>query len=149
RVSASGAATSLGTIPGVARVSMAHNQVAGGNQLLVVNGASGYAFDTSNNTFKQVTDPEYPGARVADYINGYLAQLSPNRKQWFHSDLNTALDYDGLDFYEAEALPDDIVPLMRVYSATCVVGKQTIQPIVNNGASPRTVAPAAGTDIEQ
>lgn len=149
RVSASGAATSLGTIPGVARVSMAHNQVAGGNQLLVVNGASGYVFDTSNNTFKQVTDPEYPGARVADYINGYLAQLSPNRKQWFHSDLNTALDYDGLDFYEAEALPDDIVSLMRVYSEMWVFGKQTIQPFVNTGAATGTFAPAAGTVIEE
>lgn len=149
RVSSVGVGTELGTIPGSGRVSMSHNQVAGGNQLLVVNGGSGFVWDTSNSTFQQVTDPDYPGARVADYIDGYLAQLSPQRKQWFHSDLNTALSYLGLDFYEAEALPDDIVSLMRVHSELWVFGQQTVQPFVNTGTAEGTFAPAAGTVIEQ
>lgn len=149
RVSVNGAGTELGVIPGQSRVSMSHNQVAGGNQLIIVNGGSGYVFDTSNNTFQQIGDSDYPGARVVDYIDGYLAQLRPDRKQWFHSDLNTALSYLGLDFYEAEALPDDIVSLMRVHSELWVFGQQTVQPFVNTGAAEGTFAPAAGTVIEQ
>lgn len=149
RVSAAGVGTLLGTIPGSGRVSMSHNQVAGGNQLLVVNGGSGFVWDTSTSTFQQVIDPDYPGAVVADYIDGYLAQLQPNRKKWFHSDLNTATSYLGLDFYEAEALPDDIVSLLRVHAEIWIFGKQTIQPFVNTGAAEGTFAPAAGTVIEQ
>jgi len=148
RVSASGSSTELGTIPGTGRVSMSHNQVAGGNQLIVVNGGSGYVYDTSTNTFSKITDSDYPGARVVDYIDGYLAQLEPSRKKWFHSDLSDAKSYEGLDFYEAEALPDDIVSLLRVHSELWVFGRETIQPFVNTGAAQGTFAPAAGTTIE-
>lgn len=148
RVSDAGVATSLGVIPGEQRVSMTHNQVAGGNQLLIVQG-SGYVWDTSTNTFARITDSDYPGATVADYIDGYLAQLRPDRKQWFHSDLNTATSYLGLDFYEAEALPDDIVSIMRVHSELWIFGQRTIQPFVNVGAAEGTFQPAAGTVIEQ
>jgi hypothetical protein len=149
QVDISGTGTLLGTIPGSGRVSMTHNQVAGGNQLLIVNGGSGFVWDTSNSTFTQVSDPDYPGARVADYIDGYLAQLQTDRKKWFHSDLNTALSYLGLDFYEAEALPDDIVSLMRVHSELWIFGQNSIQPFVNTGVSEGTFAPGAGTNIEQ
>jgi hypothetical protein len=149
RVANDGTPTELGTVSGSQRVSMSHNQVAGGNQLIIVNGGSGYVYDTSNSTFSQISDPDYPGARVVDYIDGYLAQLAPDRKKWFHSDLNTALSYLGLDFYEAEALPDDIVSLMRVHSELWVFGRDTIQPFVNTGLAEGTFAPAAGTVIEQ
>jgi hypothetical protein len=147
RVSTTGTGTLLGTIPGSSRVSMSHNQIAGGNELLIVNGGSGFVFDTANNDFSQVIDPDYPGARVVDYIDGYLAQLQPDRKKWFHSDLNTAKSYLGLDFYEAEALPDDIVSLLRVHSDLWVFGQSTIQPFVNVGTAEGTFAPAAGTTI--
>lgn len=149
RVASNGAGTALGIIPGQQRVSMSHNQVSDGNQLIIVNGGSGFVWDTSDNTFTQISDDDYPGARVVDYIDGYLAQLRPDRKQWFHSDLNTALSYLGLDFYEAEALPDDIVSLKRVHSELWVFGQDTIQPFVNTGATEGTFAPAAGTVIEE
>lgn len=149
RVGLNGTGTLLGTIPGTQRVSMSHNQIAGGNELLIVNGGSGFVWNTATSTFQQVSDPDYPGARIADYIDGYLAQLQPNRKKWFHSDLNTALQYLGLDFYEAEALPDDIVSLMRVHSELWIFGQATVQPFVNVGAEEGTFAPAAGTSIDQ
>lgn len=148
RVAVNGTATLLGTIPGNQRVSMSHNQVAGGNELLIVNGGAGFVWNTANSTFTPITDPDYPGARVADYIDGYLAQLQPDRKKWFHSDLNSATSYLGLDFYEAEALPDDIVSLMRVGPELWVFGRRTVQPFVNVGAAEGTFAPAAGTVIE-
>lgn len=147
RVAQDGTPTEIGTISGNQRVSMSHNQVAGGNQLIIVNGGSGYVYDTSNGSFQKITDPDYPGARVVDYIDGYLAQLSPQRRQWFHSDLNTALSYLGLDFYEAEALPDEIVSLMRVHSELWVFGRDTIQPFVNTGEADGTFVPGAGTII--
>lgn len=149
RVSTAGTGTLLGTIPGSARVSMSHNQVAGGNQLLIVNGGSGYVWNTFNNTFEQIVDPDYPGAVIADYIDGYLAQLQPDRKKWFHSDLNSATSYLGLDFYEAEALPDNIVSVARVHSEMWIFGQLTIQPFVNVGTAEGTFAPAAGTVLEQ
>lgn len=149
RVSVAGVSTVLGSIPGSQRVSMSHNQVSGGNELIVANGGSGYFWNTSDETFGQITDTDYPGARVVDFIDGYLAQLKPDRKSWFHSDLNTAQSYLGLDFYQAESLPDNIISLMRAHSELWIFGQQTIQPFVNTGAAEGTFAPAAGTTIER
>lgn len=149
RVAINGIGTFLGTIPGSNRVSMSHNQVAGGNELIIVNGGSGFVWNTASSTFQQISDPDYPGARIVDYIDGYLAQLEPARKRWFHSDLNTATEYEGLDFYEAEALPDNIVSLLRVHSEMWIFGQDTIQPFVNTGAAEGTFAPAANTTIDR
>ncbi len=41
-----GVAIDRGTIPGVGRVSISHNQITGGNEVLIVNGSSGYVYNT-------------------------------------------------------------------------------------------------------
>src|SRR5690606_2113125 len=46
RVAPDGNATELGTSPGTRRVSMTHNQVAGGNQLVIATGDNSYVWDT-------------------------------------------------------------------------------------------------------
>lgn len=46
QVTPSGVAIPCGTIPGTGRVWMAHNQVAGGNQLTIGTGSAGYVYDT-------------------------------------------------------------------------------------------------------
>ncbi|WP_435013012.1 hypothetical protein [Xanthomonas arboricola] len=113
QISTKATSTVRGQIPGVGRVQMAHNQITGGNELLLVNGQStGYVWNTAKNTYLRITDDGYPGARAADYSDSFLLQVEPFGRFWFHSNLANALDYNTLDRYQSEASPDKIVTLV-------------------------------------
>jgi hypothetical protein len=138
-----------GTIPGVGRVSISHNQIAGGNEVLVVNGSSGYVYNTVTQTLFPVTDEGYPGAIVVDYVDSYLAQVEPFRRYWFHSNLAAAADYNTLDRYEAEASPDRIVTLAVFFREVWVFSERTAEVFVNTGAATGTFQRATGSVIEK
>jgi len=138
RISNTGVAIPCGTIPGVGRVSMAHNQITGGNELLVVNGDAGYVWNTVTETFARVSDEGYPGAFIADYIDSYLAQVEPFGRYWFHSDLADAMSYNTLDRAESEAAPDRIVSLLSAHLEVWVFGERTIEVFENVGAGTGT-----------
>lgn len=148
QISNTGVAIPYGTIPGVGRVSMSHNQQGLGNQLTIVNGSSGYVFNTSTLVLAKITDNGYPGAFIADYIDQYIAQIEPQGRYWFHSDLADALSYNTLDQYEAEADPDRIVSLVVSHREVLVFGRDTIEPFVNTGSQTGTFERASNTVIE-
>lgn len=148
QISNNGVAIPYGTIPGVGRVSMAHNQRGLGNELLIVNGSAGYVFNTNTLVFGKITDEGYPGAFVADYVDQYLCQIEPQGRFWFHSDLADAYAYNTLDRYEAEADPDRMVSLLVSHREVLIFGKDTIEPFVNTGASEGTFERASNTVIE-
>ena len=148
QISNTGIAIPLGTVPGVGRVSMAHNQIAGGNELLVVNGNAGYVWNTLKQTFTRVTDPGYPGAFLADFVDSYLMQVEPFGRYLFHSDLANASEYNTLDRFEAEAEPDRIVSMLVDHGEVWAFGVRTIQLFQNTGAAQGTFQPK-GITIEQ
>jgi len=138
QISNKGVAIPLGTVPGVGRVSMAHNQIAGGNQLLVVNGNGGYVWNTLTQTFRRVTDEGYPGSSVAQFINSYIMQLEPFGRFLFFSDLADATEYNTLDRFEAEAQPDPIVSILTDQNEVVAFGTRTMQFFENTGAAQGT-----------
>jgi hypothetical protein len=127
RVGATGIATPLGTIPGVSRVSIDHNQITDGNEVLIANGSSGYVFNTVTGVLAQITDTSYPGAVVVTYLNQVLVQIAPNRANWFHSDVTQAMQYLSTDSYEAEAAPDLLVTLIASHGQLIVFGDRTAE----------------------
>jgi len=98
-----------GTIPGVGRVGMQHNQRGTGNELLITNGSAGYVFDTALNTLVKITDPGYPGGHSPDFLDGYLFEVEPYGRFFFHSELTKAKEYNTLDRYQSESSPDKLV----------------------------------------
>ncbi|WDI91925.1 packaged DNA stabilization protein [Xanthomonas campestris] len=139
QVSTKATSTVRGQIPGVGRVHMAHNQITGGNELLIVNGQStGYVWNTAKNTYLRITDDGYPGARAADYLDSYLLQVEPFGRFWFHSNLSNALDYNTLDRYESEASPDKIVTLVVSQFEVVVFNETTTEFFYNVGANTST-----------
>lgn len=137
-VSTTGTFTSRGTIPGVGPVSMAHNQRSGGNELLVVNGDSGYVWNTVTSTFTKITDEAYPGAFIAGYVDSFLVQVEPFGRYWFHSDLADALNYSSIDRAEAEASPDRIVSLLVSHLEVWIFGERTVELFENTGQATGT-----------
>lgn len=131
QITNAGVSVPIGTIPGVGRVSMAHNAKGQGNELLTVNGSAGYVYNTQTLAFGKVTDTGYPGAFVADFVDQYLAQVEPSGRYWFHSDIADAHAYNTLDQYQAEGDPDRIVSLLVSHREVLAFGRDTIEPYVN------------------
>ena len=106
-IATTGAATFIGTIPGVSRVVMADNQIAdNGNELLIVNGSQGFIYNTNTSEFTIITDPGYPGAINAVFLAGYLVQIEPARRFAFNSAPADGLSYNTLDRFTSEVSPD-------------------------------------------
>ena len=148
RVYPNGASESLGTIPGVGRVSIAHNQITGGNEVAIANGQSGYVYNTVTGTLAQITDEGFPGAISFDFIDGYITGIEPARRFAFHSNLAAATDYNTLDRYEAEGSPDKLVGQIVDHREWCLFSERTIEPFVNTGATTGTFQRASNTMIE-
>lgn len=148
RVSTLGAATSIGTIPGVGRVSMSHNQIAGGNEVAIANGQSGYVYNTVTGTLAQITDEGFPGAISFDFIDGYITGIEPARRFAFHSNLAAATDYNTLDRYEAEGSPDKLVGQIVDHREWWLFSERTIEPFINTGTATNTFQRASNTMIE-
>lgn len=125
----------LGTIPGTGRVRFAHNQITGGNQVLVVNGSSGYVYSTVAGVLTHITDDGYPGAFDAVFIDGYLIQIEPARRFAFHSDLADATAYNTLDRFTSEVSPDLLVGLAVNNNELILFSESTAEFFENTGAS--------------
>jgi Phage stabilisation protein len=107
KISAAGVATSIGTIAGTGRVVMSDNQISNnGNELIIVNGSSGYVYNNNTGAFTRITDAGYPGAINVVFLGSYLIQIEPARRFAFNSAPADALSYNTLDRFTSEVSPD-------------------------------------------
>ena len=148
QVNADGSSTERGTIPGVTRCSLSHNQITGGNEVVISNGQGGYVYDTAANTLEQITDDGFAGAISFDFVDGYILGIEPARRFAFTSDLAAATSYNTLDRYEAEGSPDLLVGQAVTHREWWLMGERTIEPFVNTGATTGTFQRSQGTVIE-
>ena len=133
---------SLGTIEGSGRVSMADN----GLQLcIVVPGGKAYIFTQDPDSLVEITDVDFAGpAQTVVFIDGYFVFNKTDSNIIFHSELRDGLNYNALDFAEAEADPDNTVALHVHRSTLYVLGKETIEPYSNVGGTEFAFAPIRG-----
>ena len=142
------APTVVGTVPGVGRVTFAHNQITGGSQIVIANGTAGYVYNTVDGTFAQITDEAFPGAKSVDYIDSYIVAVEPGGRYWFTSDLADATSYNALNRYEAESAPDKIVGLIVSHNEVIVFGERTMEFYYDSGADTVTFQRRSGTQTE-
>ena len=140
RINNDGVGIRVGTIPGVGRVTMTHNQFKTGYQMLIENGqgGGGYVYDSNTQTLARITDEGYPGSISSDYLDSYLLGVEPQGRYWFHSNLADATDYNTLDRYESEASPDKIVGLAVSQFEVVVFNQRTIEFFYNAGGATGT-----------
>lgn len=131
QIAPDGVATELGTIPGTGRVCMTHNQISGGNQVVIGNGSSGYVYNTYTAALTQITDDAFPGMKSCDFLGQYIVAVEPFGRYWFHSALVDATDYNSLDSYQAETSPDRIMGLIALHNEVLIFGERTIEPWSN------------------
>ena len=124
-------ATLLGTVSGTGPVSMADN----GTQLFVAADGPGYIYNNSTNVFAQITDPDFPGAKVVGYLDGYFVFIQPDSQRVWITSLLDGTSVDPLDFASAEGSPDGLVSMIVDHREVWLYGTNSVEVWYNTGAT--------------
>lgn len=95
----------IGNVAAGGPVSIADN----GTQIFFACNGPSYIFNQSTQTFKQITDPDFPGAVTVAYLDGYFVFNEPNSQRVWVTQLFDGSSIDPLDFASAEGSPDGLV----------------------------------------
>jgi len=127
QVDKNGVATDRGTIPGTGRVTMAHNQIANGNQVLIGTIDNSYLWDTVENTLAATG----VALQSVDFLNQRFLGVDQQRRFWRHSALADGASWSDLDVYSSESSPDRIVALKVLDGQVYVFNERTIEVFVD------------------
>lgn len=137
RLNTSGVAVPIGTIPGNGRVQMDHNQISGGNQLLVANGSAAYVYDSVLDTLERVTDPGYAASYLASFMDGYMLGIDRAGRFAFNSAPADAMDYNTLNRWTSEYKPDRLVSMGRLGGDLLLLSANSGEFFTNSGEYPQ------------
>lgn len=131
RIDTSYNATPLGTVSGSGPVSMADN----GTQLFVACDPDSYIYNTSTGVFAQINDPDFPGAKIVGYLDGYFVFTEPNSQRIWVTALLDGTSVDPLDFASAEGSPDGVVGMIVDHREVWIYGTRSVEVWYNAGTS--------------
>jgi hypothetical protein len=116
----------LGTIPGTDRASFADN----GKQLMIVVGGEGWIIDESSGTpFQMIADLDFKANGTPQqvvFIDSFFL-VTTDSKKFIRSESNDGLNWNALNFFTAEADPDDIVAPIIFKNQAFIAGSETIE----------------------
>jgi hypothetical protein len=131
QVTSSWVATAKGTVSGTGPVSIADN----GTQIMIAADPTGYIYNTNTGVFAQITDPDFPGASVVDYLDGYFVFIEPNSQRVWVTSLLDGTSVDPLDFVSAEGDPDNVVSMIVDHREVWLFGENSTEVWYNAGLS--------------
>jgi hypothetical protein len=119
----------LGTVLGTGPVSMVDN----GTQIFIAAGAVGYIYNTSTDSFSEITDPDFPGATQVGFLDGYFVFIEPNSQNFWVTSLLDGTSIDPLDFASAEGSPDNLVGMIVDHREVWLFGQNSVEVWYNAG----------------
>jgi len=129
-------ATLKGTIPlSSNKVRLSVNNTGIDLVVLAFNGSS-WIYNSTADTFTQITDGDYQDASDVTSIDGYSVFSKLDSDQFFNSDLRVPSSYNALNFQTAEGEPDNLVAIRTVSGEIWNIGEKTIEIYRNVGGNP-------------
>lgn len=119
-----------GQISGSGVVSMDDN----GDELVIVNGANGYIYDTTSG-FRIITDTDFHAAKTVAFLDGFFLYDRDGTNQVFRSDLLNGSSYEALAFASKEAKSDNVQAVLNVNQILYVLGVASSELWPNAGAA--------------
>ncbi|MBI2725399.1 MAG: hypothetical protein HYX42_04030 [Polaromonas sp.] len=145
KVANNGEITVLGSLLTTAgRVGFSDN----GTQIILVDGANGYIYNTVTLVFVRITDVDFPGADTVTFLNGRFIVNKPGTGQFFISASYDGLNWDALDFATAESDPDNLVRVISEQGQLVLYGEKTTEFWGDSGAQDFPYAKIGGSAIE-
>ena len=131
----------IGTVDGLSGpVSMVDN----GTQLFIACDGPSFIYNSTTLQFKQIDDPDFPGAVTVGYIDGYFVFNEPNSQRVWITSLLDGTSIDPLDFASAEGSPDGLVSLIVDHREIWLFGTNSVEVWYNAGTSPFPLTPVQG-----
>jgi hypothetical protein len=121
----------IGAVANDGPVSMADN----GIQMFVACNGPSFIYNTSTLQYKQITDPDFPGAVTVSYLDGYFVFIEPNSQRVWVTSLYDGSSIDPLDFASAEGDPDGLVSSIVDHSEVWLFGTNSVEVWYNSGAA--------------
>ena len=121
--SMTGTPVKLGNVADGGPVSIADN----GTQIFFACNGPSYIFNQSTQTFKQITDPDFPGAVTVAYLDGYFVFNEPNSQRVWVTQLLDGSSIDPLDFASAEGSPDGLVAVNVDHREAWLFGSDSVE----------------------
>ena len=120
-----------GYVAGTGPVVMADN----GTQIFIATDPAGFIYDTLTGALSEITDPDFPGASMVGYLDGYFVFIQPNSQKLWVTGLFDGTSIDPLDFASAEGNPDNIVSMIVDHREVWLFGNTTTEVWYNAGLS--------------
>jgi hypothetical protein len=121
----------LGNVIDGGPVSIADN----GTQLFFACNGPSYIYNEATNEFKQITDPDFPGAVTVGYLDGYFVFNEPNSQRVWVTQLLDGSSVDPLDFASAEGSPDGLVAVNVDHREAWLFGTDSVEVWYNVGGT--------------
>ena len=113
----------IGNVAAGGPVSIADN----GTQIFFACNGPSYIFNEATHTFKQITDPDFPGAVTVAYLDGYFVFNEPNSQRVWVTSLLDGTSIDPLDFASAEGSPDGLVAINVDHREAWLFGSDSVE----------------------
>lgn len=133
RIASDGTATSLGTVAGTGHVVISDMRIAGGNQIVFVNGTQGYVYNTATAAFAQIADVDFQAADVVDFLDNFAIFNWSGTAKFFICALADATSYDSLDIATKESGTEDLVTLKVNHGLLYLFGSRRSEVWQNTG----------------
>ena len=141
RVDKSWLVTPIGTVAGAAGpVSMSDN----GTQLFIACNGPSFIYNSLTLEFKQIDDPDFPGAVTVGYLDGYFVFNEPNSQRLWITSLQDGTSIDPLDFASAEGSPDGLVSILIDHREAWLFGTNSVEVWYDSGAADFPLTPVQG-----
>jgi hypothetical protein len=124
-IDSAGTVTIKGTLTSTAsRIKMASIT----DQIMIVDGFSGYIFKISTDTLTEIADVDFPdGATSVTSMNGRFIVNVPNSERFQYSDLRDGTAWQAINYYSAESLQDEVVAVHYAGQVLLVLGEFTTE----------------------
>jgi len=134
RITTVGATTSLGTLNSATGHCYLEYNSSTGSQIMIVDGTTGYIYNTSTGAFAQITDADFPGASTLAFQDGYFIVSRPNTREWWHSDSYDGTAWTGTSYATKEGAPDNLLRVLCDHRELWLFGAKTTEVWYNAGS---------------
>ena len=133
--------TVIGTVAGSSGpVSISDN----GTQMFVACDGPSFIYNSLTLEFKQIDDPDFPGAVTVGYINGYFVFNEPNSQRIWITEVLDGQSIDPLDFASAEGSPDGLVSVLVDHREVWLFGTNSVEVWYDSGGADFPLTPVQG-----
>ena len=134
-------ATFIGLVSGASGpVSMSDN----GTQMFIACNGPSFIYNSLTDEFKQIDDPDFPGAVTVGYLNGYFVFNEPNSQRLWLTQLLDGTSIDPLDFASAEGSPDGLISVLISHREAWLFGTNSVEVWYDTGAPDFPLGPVQG-----